>query len=107
MNVSPKRHMEHHLSEQHFTKDDKIVDDIDDDNIGYIIIEELERSQGRPYNSCADGRSTFVGYGLHRNQYQLYPYALANHSREELAYFLKHIKLLLLATHPPLPSRGF
>ena len=103
MNVSPKRHMEHHLSEQHFTKDDKIVDDIDDDNIGYIIIEEIEWSQGRPCNGCADGRSTSVGYGLHMNQYQLYLYVLANHSGEELAYLLKAVSPLLSLFAPQLP----
>lgn len=45
MKVSPKRHMEHHLSEQHFTEGDEMEDDLDDDNIDYIIIEEIERSR--------------------------------------------------------------
>jgi hypothetical protein len=43
--VSPKRHTEHHLSEQHFTEGDEMEDDLDDDNIDYIIIEEIERSR--------------------------------------------------------------
>ena len=43
--VSPKRHMEHHLSEQHFTERDEMEDNLDDDNIDYIIIEEIERSR--------------------------------------------------------------
>ena len=38
MDVSPRRHMEHHLSEQHFTEGDEMEDDLDDDNIDYIII---------------------------------------------------------------------
>ena len=33
------------LSEQHFTEGDEMEDDLDDDNIYYIIIEEIERSR--------------------------------------------------------------
>ena len=34
-----------YLSEQHFTEGDEMEDDLDDDNIDYIIIEEIERSR--------------------------------------------------------------
>ena len=33
------------LSEQHFTEGDEMEDDLNDDNIDYIIIEEIERSR--------------------------------------------------------------
>ena len=33
------------LSEQHFTEGDETEDNLDDDNIDYIIIEETERSR--------------------------------------------------------------
>ena len=33
------------LSEQHFTEGDEMEDNLDDDNIDYIIIEEIERSR--------------------------------------------------------------
>ena len=39
MDASPRRHMEHDLSEQHFTEGDEMEDDLDDRIILYIIIE--------------------------------------------------------------------
>ena len=40
------------LSEQHFTEGDEIEDNLDDDNIDYIIIEEIERSRKAIYRLC-------------------------------------------------------